>query len=195
MKFKGILLFLTLIIFFQFQFSSKGNELSDFQIEGISLKDSALDYFDKNEILDRKEKGFVYEKKDFFSATFYQKNFYEFYDNVQLHLKKDDNKYIIYSVGGQKSFDNYQNKCFEKMDEILNSIKTMFPNTGFFDDGIQDWTSSKNKGTKVKSYYLTLKSGDEITIQCYDHPNDSDSLPDTLLIALDSKEFVEWLYD
>ena len=81
------------------------------------------------------------------------------------------------------------------MDEILNSIKTMFPNTEFFDDGIQDWTSSTNKGTKVKSYYLTLNSGDEITIQCYDHPNDSDSLPDTLLIALDSKEFVEWLYD
>ena len=29
------------------------------------------------------------KKKDFYSATFYQKNFFEFYDNVQLHLKKD----------------------------------------------------------------------------------------------------------
>ena len=32
------------------------------------------------------------------------KNFFEVYDNVQLHLKKDDINYIIYSVGGRKIY-------------------------------------------------------------------------------------------
>ena len=71
----------------------------------------------------------------------------------------------------------------------------MFPKAKFYDAGITDWTYSKNKNTKVKSYYLSLKSNDEISIQCYDHPKDSEDFKDNLLIALDSAEFVNWLYD
>ena len=188
-------LLLIFIMTFIFHNLIKADDIKDFEIEGISLGDSALDHFDINEIIQRKENGFVYEKKDFFSATFYEKNFFKRYDNVQLHLKKDDNNYIIYSVGGQMKLDNYQNKCFDTMDEVLSSIKNLFPKAKFYDAGITDWTSSKNINTKVKSYYLTLKSNDEISIQCYDHPKDSEDYKDNLLIGLDSAEFVNWLYD
>ena len=188
-------LLLIFIMTFIFHNLIKADDIKNFEIEGISLGDSALDYFDINEIIQRKENGFVYEKKDFFSATFYEKNFFKKYDNVQLHLKKDDNNYIIYSVGGQMKLDNYQNKCFDTMDEVLSSIKNLFTKAKFYDAGITDWTYSKNKNTKVKSYYLSLKSNDEISIQCYDHPKDSEDFKDNLLIALDSAEFVNWLYD
>ena len=186
---------LVLILIFNLQFSSKADDIRDFQIEGVSLWKSALDFFDKEEIEDRQKKGFIYEKKDFYSATFYKKGFFEIYDNVQLHLKKDDEKFIIYSVGGQKELNNYQNNCFKEMENVLSSIKDIFSNYTVVDDGIRDWSAPHNISTKVKSYYIELNSKDEITIQCYDHPEDSEDYKDILLIAIDSAEFVKWLYN
>ena len=57
---------LVLILIFNLQFSSKADDIRDFQIEGVSLWKSALDFFDKEEIEDRQKKGFIYEKKDFY---------------------------------------------------------------------------------------------------------------------------------
>ena len=185
---------IVLVLIFSLQSISKADDISDFQIEGISLWESATDHFNIEEIEERKKKGFVYKEKDFYSATFYNKDFFEFYDNVQLHLKKDDDKFIIYSVGGQKELNNYQNNCFKEMDKVLSSIKTIFSDFKVIDGGITDWTAQQNKGTKVKGYYVQLGTKDEISIQCYDHPEDSNDFKDVLLVAMDSAEFVKWLY-
>ena len=86
------------LIIFSFQFSSNADDIRDFQIEGISIGDSALEFFDKKEIEERKKIGFVYTDKTFFSATFYNKDFFEKYHNIQLHIKANDSKYIIYKL-------------------------------------------------------------------------------------------------
>ena len=185
--------FLTvLVLIFSLQSWAKADDIRDFQIEGMSIGDSALDYFSKDEIEKRKKKGFVYKKKDFYSATFFNKNFFEIYDNVQLHLKKNDSKYIIYSVGGQKKYyDQNIKKCHSDMDEALKEIKNYFKSAYIKDAGIKDWqTGSK---VKVKSYYVQLESGDEIAIECYDYPKEHE-FKDDLTIAIDSNEFVKWLH-
>ena len=47
-------LFLTLlIIIFNLQSLTKADDISDFEIEGISIGDSLLDYYSKREINDR----------------------------------------------------------------------------------------------------------------------------------------------
>ena len=171
---------------------TKAEDIRDFQIESISVGDSALDYFPLSEIEQRKRGGFIYEKKDFYSATFYQKNFFEFYDNVQLHLKKDDENYIIYSVGGQKIYKDHNiKKCHSDMEDALNSIKSYFKKANVKDAGITDW--SFDSKVKVKSYYVQLISGDEVAIECYDYPKDYE-FTDDLTIAIDSKEFAKWLH-
>ena len=63
--------FAVLVLIFSLQSWTKADDISDFEIEGISVGDSALDYFSKDEIEKRKKKGFVYKKKDFYSATFF----------------------------------------------------------------------------------------------------------------------------
>ena len=181
-----------LILIFSFQSLTRADDIRDFQIEGISVGDSALDYFPKSEIEQRKRVGFVYEKKDFYSATFYQKNFFEFYDNVQLHLKKDDKNYIIYSVGGQKIYKDHDiKKCHSDMEDALNSIKSYFKKANVKNSGIMDWQFDSK--VKVKSYYVQLLSGDEVAIECYDYPKDY-QFTDDLTIAIDTKEFVKWLH-
>ena len=172
--------------------SAKADDIRDFEIEGISIGDSALDFFPKNEVDSRKKIGFVYEKKDFYSATFYEKNFFEFYDQVQLHLKKDDNNYIIYSVGGKKIYNDHNiKKCHSDMEDALKSIKKLFKNTNVRDAGILDWQFDSR--VKVKSYYVQLNSGDEIAIECYDYPTDYHFIDD-LTVAIDTEEFVKWLH-
>ena len=80
------------------------------------------------------------------------------------------------------------------MDKVLSSIKTIFSDFKVIDGGITDWTAQQNKSTKVKAYYVQLSTKDEISIQCYDHPEDSNDFKDVLLVAMDSAEFVKWLY-
>ena len=181
-----------LLLILSLQSWTKADDISDFEIEGISIGVSALKYFSKTELDEKKEKGFVYEKKDFYSATFYSKNFFEVYDNVQLHLKKDDINYIIYSVGGRKIYyDHDIEKCYSDMDEALESIKGYFKNASIKDTGIKDYAFDDK--VKVKSYYVQLISGDEVAIECYDYPKDYE-FTDDLTIAIDSKEFVKWLH-
>ena len=69
-----IIIIITFII--NLQPLTKADDIRDFEIEGMSLGDSALNFFPKNEIDSRKKIGFVYEKKDFYSATFYEKDFF-----------------------------------------------------------------------------------------------------------------------
>ncbi len=181
-----------LVLIFSLQSWTKADDIRDFEIEGMSIGDSALKFFDKKEIEERKKKGFIYKKKDFYSATFFKKDFFEIYDNVQLHLKNNDSKYIIYSVGGQKKYpDQNIKKCHSDMDQALEEIENYFKSAKIRDDGFNDWQVDSK--VKVKSYYVQLVSGDEIAIECYDYP-EGYKFKDDLNIAIDSYEFVKWLH-
>ena len=48
------------LVFLSFSVSSYADDISDFEIEGISVGDSLLDHFSKEEILKRKNK--IYHK-------------------------------------------------------------------------------------------------------------------------------------
>ena len=179
---------------FSFQSLVKADDIKDFQIEGISIGDSALNYFSKYELENRKEIGFVYDDKTFFSATYYNKDFFNFYDAVQLHLKANDLKYKIYSLGGRMYFKDNYSGCVEQMEIVLRDLQNIFSNVKFIDAGVDTWNNFKGKKVKAKSYYLELKEGDQISIECYDQPNSS-TIIDNLNIAIDSYEFVKWLHN
>ena len=183
-----------IVLIFSLQSWTKADDIRDFEIEGMSIGDSALKYFSKNELEDKKKRGFIYKNKDdkFYSATLHNKDYFKVYDSVQLHLKKNDKKYIIYSVGGQKKYHDHDiKKCHSEMDEALKIIKQNFKKANIKDAGITDWVQDSK--VKVKSYYIQLVSGDEIAIECYDFPKNH-KFKDDLSIALDSKEFVDWLH-
>lgn len=185
--------FLAIIALSLFFFSfSKTDDIKDFQLEGIGIGNSALEFFSKNEIEDKKKFGFIYKEKNYYSVTFHKKSFFETYDSVQLHLKKDDAKYKIYSVGGQKDYgQNRINECYQDQIKAYKEIKNFFKSVKAVEEKAIPWSNDKN--STVKSSYISLRSGDEIAIQCYDHPEESE-FNDTLVIAIDSEEFVKWLY-
>ena len=86
------------LILFSFSAPSFADDISDFQIEGMSVGDSLLDYFSKKEIKDNININY-YANNEYTSVQFELPSF-EIYDSVSLNYKTDDKKYTIVSVAG-----------------------------------------------------------------------------------------------
>ena len=87
-----------LVLIFSLQSWTKADDISDFQIEGMSIGDSLLDYFSEEEI---KEELFHFPNdidKTFIHAEFYNPPFTKQYDSIQFAMKTNDTKYIIHTT-------------------------------------------------------------------------------------------------
>ena len=115
-----------LILIFSLQTPSQADDIRDFEIEGMNVGDSLLDYFSKREI----ENGTttLYPKsKDFFSLSILNSKS-DTYDQFSFHLKKDDKNYIIYSISGDFHFENDIKGCNIKKKEIIDELNSVFKN-------------------------------------------------------------------
>jgi len=169
----------------------KADDIRDFQIEGMSIGDSLLDYFSEEKIEKKKKKGLVYPNKDFYSATFGSSK-YEIYKRVQFHLKTKDKKYIIYSIGGKMYYPNNINDCYLKMDGIVSEIKKDFEDAKIDNEGTAKHVYDKTGKSTTRSIYIDLRSGGSIVVVCTDWSDELEFV-DNLTIAIDSKEFAYWL--
>ena len=89
---KKILSILVLVLF-TLQTSSQADDIRDFQIEGMSIGDSLLDYYSKKEIK-KGTKSFYTGSKDFFDLSFLSPKS-DSYTQITFSLKRDDKNYII----------------------------------------------------------------------------------------------------
>ena len=119
---KRLFLYLFLILF-TLQTPSQADDIRDFQIEGMSIGDSALDYFTKNQIINADFKMF---KDDKYSTFVFYDSDYEVYEAVEIAYKKNDKKFIISSISGGITVTD-KKVCLKKKDEIVESLKSFFP--------------------------------------------------------------------
>ena len=80
---KKILIIIILSLYFSTQ--SIADNIKDFQIEGISIGDSLLDYFAEDKILKSKNKR-QYKLKKFYMVSIRDNRFKE-YDIMKFHLR------------------------------------------------------------------------------------------------------------
>ena len=100
-------LILIFILTFNFQSFTKADDISDFQIEGMSIGDSLLNYFTKKEI--RKSLVRNYKSDKYKTAEFLNLKSFKKYDSLNINFLKKDNKKIIYAIHGMKDYDNIKN--------------------------------------------------------------------------------------
>ena len=163
-------LLLILILTLSFQSSSMADDIRDFEIEGISIGSSLLEIFSKEEI-----EGIdptIYPDSEKFYELAITSNKFEDYDQVTFGLKKNDKKYIIYSLVGDLYFNNKFLKCMKKKKEILKEISTFFSTQKKYDykyvyknidDGksyaeITDFVFKKNDVVKIFCVNWTKES-------------------------------------
>ena len=120
---KRLLLFL--IFTLSLQSWTKADDIREFEIEGMSVGDSALDFFTKNEI-DNSSKIYFPNSKRFFQTEM-NGNFKE-YESITIALEEVDKKYFIHQITGVLNFPHSVEKCLAKQKSIKEEISLSFPN-------------------------------------------------------------------
>ena len=119
-------LFLTvLILIFTIQSSVKANDISEFEIEGMSIGDSLLNYFSKNTIENSAQEDQLPNDK-YFIRSFWKHESFTQYELVNIYHLKKDKKYIIVGLTGLLTFDNNINECFKEKNNIENQFDIIF---------------------------------------------------------------------
>ena len=129
---------------------SQADDIRDFQIEGMSVGDSALDYFTKDQIKNAEFKMFKDDKYSTF--VFYDSN-YKVYEAVEIAYKKNDEKFIIASISGGITVTD-KKVCIKKNDEIIENLKSFFPESQTMSD---EGTHPGDTTGKSKYYRTAFK--------------------------------------
>ena len=187
---KRLSLYLFLILF-TFQTSSRADDISDFEIEGMSIGDSLLDYMSKLEV--DNSKAFFYPNSKKFKEPIVNKEL-SIYDMLTVSIKVSDKKYIIYSMMGDLFFHNNFEDCLKKKDEVLAAIKNT---VGSFEKIIdENYKRKLDKSGKShdRSTRILFKNGDNIRVICTDWA-DTMNLFDRLTVVINTAEFTKFLRD
>ena len=179
-------LLLILILTFSFQTLTKADDIRDFEIEGMSIGDSLLDFFTEDEL----EKDFFYKSNKWAAISKAVASF-EVYEGFQVHVKANDKNYIIGSLEGMIIYENQIEKCHKKQQEIIYELDNLFKYTKK-----KEWdkthAAEKNSTTKAKQY--TFENGDIVAVICYDwSENNKYKFVDKLGVSIKTKEFQNWV--
>jgi len=201
------------LLFSLFLFSSPSvfaDDISDFQIEGISIGDSLLDYMTKDEILEEIEINknvYFYLKEPNKYAEVYLKIDSSTYDKVSVNVKNNsqnkyvtnkNNKnenYIVKSIRGLMYFNEDLDSCMQKRDEIVTVLSNIFPNITKLESIYAH--PSDLTGDSISSAILFYN--DEVLISqvtCLDLEEThriKNNWNDFLQVSLYSEEIVDWL--
>ena len=131
--------------------------ISDFQIEGISIGDSLLNYFNEEEIL--KFQRSYKSNKEFISSEFPINS--SKYDTFGAYYKFNDKNYIIHGILGLKMYEKNIQDCYNRSEEISKLIIKNYKN--------KEW--EKRDLEDVDGYFtfnnIYLDSG-ILSVGCYD---------------------------
>ena len=170
---------------------SQADDISDFEIEGISIGDSSLDFFSESDI--KKNKRDYYDDKTFTAVENDKLSSFITYDAVDFHYKTGDKEYIIYGLTGVLYFVKNIKECYPKMDEIIEELSDLFTNANISEKVVTPAPWDKN--SKKTDVVFEIDSG-AITVACYDYSKEEEEkYVDHLAIELFTNELRYWRRD
>lgn len=180
-----------LILIFTIQSTIKADDIRDFEIEQISLYDSALNFFTKKELKDGKRNFYQTNK---YTTSSIRKNTFEVYEVLQVSYKSNDAKFKILDISGI-SFMNYK-KCLKEIEKISLDFDQMFPNA--VKDDLYTYINNDDPSgkSKVSDIYWFFKNRDVIVLACYYIDSEygkKNNLKSEIRVSLSSDEFNKFL--
>ena len=179
-------------ILFTLQTPSLADDIRDFQIEGMSIGDSALDYFTNKDIKKAIKEKLTYPNSQKFSMlTFYLHKNLKIYDSVQINHLTKDKKLIIYGISGINYFENSINECKKQKKIIVNELSEIFKNSEKVNQKRKHEYDKSGKSF-IHQTLFDLISGDQIRVECYDWSKKmtkKNELLDQLVVSILHKDF------
>ena len=191
------LLIFIIIIFFSFSSHSFSEDISDFEIEGISVDDYVFKYFTNKTLEDSKqvEDLFKYYDKSTYGSALADNDNQVKTGILQVSIDADNNKLetydevqveyfgttaVIKSVSGMKYFD--ERNCNKEQKEAVNDLSKIL---------LGDYKLDKGKSTKdnlvINFYDFKLNSGGSIEVVCYDNIKKNPLWISALVLKINSK--------
>ena len=180
-----------LVLIFNLPNLSIADDISDFQIEGMSIGDSLLDHLYEEKILKELEVGkdeYAWTDKEFGDVYIYKAT--EFYQYLSVSVRRKDKKYIIYAVRGMMDIEDI-NACFKKQNEVSDEIQEIFSNVKKSKNTFKS-SADPTGESLIHAIYFTFDSGDDIQVTCYEFGEKMTS-PNGLDVVISSKEHSDWL--
>ena len=190
-------LLIIIILTLGFQSLSKADDIKDFEIEGISIGDSLLDYFTEDKIKSSVQLTQYPSSDKYIILTFNDLPKFEIYDSIQIDYKKNDKKYIVASIMGTLAFPNNIDACYKKQKTITDEVTLVFPDAEKF-NGKQKKAFDKTGQSTSYLYEFHLLTGDVVQISCDDWSEEmtnKHTLKDHLGVSIMSYDFVYFLYN
>ena len=182
-------LIILFLVFFSFSAPSLADDISDFEIEGMSVGSSLLDYLGEADI-DRRSNSYPNRK---FSETYTDKSL-ETYDGVSIAYKPKDKNKKIYSLSGV-IYISFRD-CERKKLEIVEELKGLFGNSAnIYKRNREPHQADRSGKSFYSATYFDLDNG-TVSVTCTDWSEKitwDKKWRDTLDVAINSQEFSDFL--
>ncbi len=175
-------LFLTISL----QSWSMGDDISDFEIEGMSVGDSLLEYIGSNKINSLFTSQTSGSKK---YKRYYEVKDTNIYDGVDVWVLENDNKYIIQSLTGFIEYTKNITECYSKKKEIIKSLENELKIKSYSYITNYDNNTSKSDVTD-----FSFKNG-KVRVWCTDYSKKKEDkgYGDFLGVTVSDAKFLYWI--
>ena len=165
------------------------DDINDFQIEGISIGDSLLNFASKENIDANKydnqnsnNKYIIYKADKFIQI--------KQYDYLGVTIKKNDIKYIVSSLSGKIYYKNL-NECYKTRKQIKRDLEKIIK---FNDIEKKKYKSQDGKATiyALQLYLKPYPSLESIVLNC-NHYSDKSKFKNNLSVSINPQEYAFYL--
>ena len=194
-----------LVLILSLQSWSKADDVSDFEIEGMSTGDSLLDYMSVDQIkkaLSHRTTFFYpkeYENKKFASIGVRSQDLnrkpkkFKIYDEVGVIIDSNSNNFEIFALEGTLISRNGDIKdCYKKQIEIADEIRKIIPSKYKKDVWFLEKERLRKSDLSVKYIDFRTSKRKPFQLVCYDK-NENGYKYTALYVAVDSITFDKFL--
>lgn len=186
-----------LILCFSIQSWTQAEDISEFEIEGMSLGDSALNFFTKYEIDKSVEEMPQYPNDEYKIAYIQKSKKYDFksYQGITFYFKKNDKSYTIVGIVASNYYPNDFQNCLDDMKNMTKDIENSFEVLPTYEG--EDILEFDTFGeTIMHGAVYNLSDNGFSQVVCYDWSKEISKIQgriDELTIGISTKEYGEWL--
>ena len=120
-------IFFLIILVLSFQSLSLADNIRYFQIEGMKIGDSALNYFNESQLENNEQGWHNYSYKEYSTSLLPGKGIYDWF---HVSYKSDDDNFTIEGLVGILVIKNYNNEeCNKKLNTAALDLSKLFKNT------------------------------------------------------------------
>ena len=183
-----ILFFITLF----FSSNCLSNDIKDFEIAGISLGQSLLEYVDENKISSLKSES-QYPNDKYIRYTVTKILSIKDYDVMNVLIKKNDPNYIIESISAGVAYNELE-ECLSLKKEIQNDIESIFDANEKQDTEFPSKQDPTGDSTVYGVQYYTkpYPSNEGLSVNCY-HMTKKIDIQRLLRVTVNSEEYAYFL--